>query len=415
MKNHFREYFALSDKERNEIWKNGVLVMDANVLLNLCRYSKRSSKDLLAIIHTFKDRIWLPYQVAWEFFENRLSVIAGTNAGFDSLISKIDGIGGVLDSALELNKYKSDTAIDTKTLRNEFQTFGKRLKNIVEKWKKDYTDNDKDAILDELLKLFDGKVGEDYSQEQLSQIYKEGESRYKESIPPGYEDLSRKKDKGVRHIYGDLIWWKQAMDYSKENGRNLIIVTGDEKDDWWYIVAGKTIGPRVELISEFRDKTDGRLFLMYKTHQFMEQAKIVDGAKVSDSSIKEAKETGSMESLFTIHNSPIDTDLTKGYAYLNSFTPISSRFTNGISQLGGSLASLQDSYPVSSLSTLRNKVLELEENDKVINRVSLGGDFFAHSFPDASLYTRCNSISGKRLDDSNDGEKKEDVIDKKNK
>ena len=92
-----------------------------------------------------------------------------------------------------------------------------------------------------------------------------------------------------------MIWWKQAIDYAKKNKCDLIIVTDDKKDDWWYKVSGKTISPRVELIREFDQETYGQSFLMYKTHQFMEVAKELDGTKVSDSSIREAEETGTRE------------------------------------------------------------------------------------------------------------------------
>lgn len=92
-----------------------------------------------------------------------------------------------------------------------------------------------------------------------------------------------------------MIWWKQAIDYARDKKSDLIIVTDDKKEDWWYKVSGKIISPRVELTREFDKETNGRKFLMYQTHQFMEMAQKLDGAEVSDSSIKEVKETGSLD------------------------------------------------------------------------------------------------------------------------
>ena len=67
MKNKFKEYFLLNDEERKRIWQNGVFVLDANVLLNLFRYSKKSADELIEIIKKHKDNLWLPYQVGMEF------------------------------------------------------------------------------------------------------------------------------------------------------------------------------------------------------------------------------------------------------------------------------------------------------------------------------------------------------------
>jgi hypothetical protein len=71
MKNKLKEYIPLSEDQRKMIWKNGIFVLDANVLLNMCRYSKKSYGELIGIIKNHKNSLWLPYQVGMEFFNNR--------------------------------------------------------------------------------------------------------------------------------------------------------------------------------------------------------------------------------------------------------------------------------------------------------------------------------------------------------
>jgi hypothetical protein len=295
MKERFQEYLTMPEEEKRMIWEKGIFVLDANVLLNMCRYSKQSSDELIGILKTYQKRIWLPYQVALEFFNNRLSVIAGINNGFDKLIDKIGNIDGVLEKELNLKEFKSEYAVNTPEIKKEISAFQKRLGNKLKKWKNEFAQNDKESILGSILSLYEGKVGNDYPPDHIKELFKEGEDRYREFIPPGFADYEGKKKKGKRHLYGDLIWWKQAMDYAKSNKYNLVIVTDDEKEDWWYEVSGKTVGPRVELIREFIKETGGQKFLMYKTHQFMEMARTIDGADVSDSSITEAKTTGSTD------------------------------------------------------------------------------------------------------------------------
>ena len=89
MRTKLKEYIPLSDDERRRIWNEGVFVLDANALLNMCRYSKQSSDELLAILKTHKDNLWLPYQVAMEFFNNRISVIESIRKGFDGLLTNV--------------------------------------------------------------------------------------------------------------------------------------------------------------------------------------------------------------------------------------------------------------------------------------------------------------------------------------
>lgn len=297
MRNKLKEYIPLSEKERKAIWKKGVFVLDANVLLNMCRYSKQSSDELLAIIKKHKDNLWLPYQVGMEFFNNRLGVIESIRNGFNTLLDNVSNIENILVSGLKLKEFKSETAHNIEKLRNDFKNFRKREEAQIKKWQKEFEDNDKEAILDEILSLYEGKVGDDYDETKLKALYEDGERRKKESVPPGYADWDDKIKHGIRHACGDFIWWKQAIDYARDNKCDLIIVTDDKKEDWWYKVSGKIISPRVELIREFDKATNGQRFLMYQTHQFMEMAKKLDGADVSDSSIMEVKETGSLDYL----------------------------------------------------------------------------------------------------------------------
>ena len=76
MKKTFSWYFPLSDAEVDEVWKNGLFTVDANVLLDLYRYNVATRDKLLEIIESFKDRAWLTHQTATEFFRNKNNVIA---------------------------------------------------------------------------------------------------------------------------------------------------------------------------------------------------------------------------------------------------------------------------------------------------------------------------------------------------
>ena len=294
MKSKLPEYYEPTEAEIKEIWNKGTLVLDANVLLNLFRYTKTSREELIKIIKHYQNRLWLPYQVAFEFLENMEDVPASLSKKLNETLKAIESISGLIESHLKLNECDKYHLLKPTELRNEIKKFQESLRKRVDKIKAEYEDVDKKAIINQVTDIFQGKVGEDFSNDHLEQLYKEGEKRYKEKIPPGYKDLEDKKNAPKRHLYGDLIWWKQAIKYAKTNHCNLIIVTDDAKEDWWYKVNNENKRPCVELIREFSQETDGQSFHLYRTGRFMEFAKKYDKVTISKKSIKEVKEISSI-------------------------------------------------------------------------------------------------------------------------
>ena len=92
--------------------------------------------------------------------------------------------------------------------------------------------------------------------------------RYEHSIPPGYKD---KNDKIGFQIFGDLIIWKQIIEYASEIQKPIIFICNDLKEDWCYIdgTTEKRIkSPREELIKEISDEANID-FWMYNLAQFL--------------------------------------------------------------------------------------------------------------------------------------------------
>ncbi|MFR9779033.1 PIN-like domain-containing protein, partial [Micromonospora sp. MS34] len=84
--------------------------------------------------------------------------------------------------------------------------------------------------------------------------------------------------------------------YAKEQGRDLLIVTRDEKDDWWWRQQADFVGPRPELTLEYHELTGRRLFLMRPADLLarasvleveVDQASSVDAGRVADIDIGE--------------------------------------------------------------------------------------------------------------------------------
>jgi hypothetical protein len=112
---------------------------------------------------------------------------------------------------------------------------------------------------------------------------KEGQLRYENQIPPGYKDSRKKGNK-----FGDLVVWKQIIDYAKEIKKPIILVSDEKKDDWWREFKGETLGPRPELIHEIKLET-GMDFYMYKADQFIKYAKKHLGEDLDEEVFEEIK------------------------------------------------------------------------------------------------------------------------------
>ena len=135
--------------------------------------------------------------------------------------------------------------------------------------------------------IFEDRVGRQIDEGELKIIKEEGKERYEKAIPPGYKDDKKKKNiDDDNNAYGDLIIWKQIIKYAKEHEVGIVYVTHDQKEDWWNIVKGKTIGPRIELRREFSKET-GQDFHMYSMNSFISTYNKMNEIPIDKSAVDE--------------------------------------------------------------------------------------------------------------------------------
>lgn len=279
MKNVIREFLEPTNKEKQELWEKAVFVFDTNVLLNLYRYSAKTRNSLLAAFESFKDRIWIPYQVAYEYMNKRCEVIYETVQRYDQFKKEIDNF--------------TNKAVETLRLTSNDDEISE-LKRYLFKWLDSNKDRnllvlsaEEDEILDKILAIFEGRVGEKIDDTELNMIKEEGKKRYDKSIPPGYKDDRKKKNQeDDNNAYGDLIIWKQIIKYAKEKSVGIVYVTHDQKEDWWNITKGKTIGPRIELRKEFMTETNQE-FHMYSMNSFISTYNKMNEIPIDKSAVNE--------------------------------------------------------------------------------------------------------------------------------
>jgi len=315
MKETFFGFYRPSNEELSELWNSGTFILDANVLLNLYRYPKEARDDLLRILKTVSNRLWVPHQAALEYQENRLSVMA-------EQVRRYDEVGKVLEDArrklraglghLQLKRRHSLIDADTFLERVDrvFDDFLSELETL-EQEQPDVFDDDQ--LRDEIDSLLEGRVGSPpESQQELDKIYEDGKIRYDQKRPPGYMDEG-KSDGDEREAYlyqglyfkrkyGDLILWYEIIKevQSREELEQIIFVTDDDKEDWWWKVKSegwKTVGPRPELVEEISSKAGVSTFYMYNSERFMRFASDHLGVQVSAKSIDQVRVIARLRSI----------------------------------------------------------------------------------------------------------------------
>lgn len=287
MKDLFPGHFKESQENLREVWDSCIFVFDANILLNLYRYSDTTRKEFLGLLEKIKDRVWLPHRAAEEYLSNRLSVIDQQEQSYDSTIKSINSLKSDLDNARQHPFVSKQTmgAIDSvfntlcDELLNNKKVHSQRISN--------------DEIKESISKIFENRVGSPFDQEELETLIADGEERYKQKIPPGFKDASKSSSSEVFtekcRKYGDLIVWKQVLVRSSEVSKGVVLVTDDKKEDWWERFKGKTVGPRPELVKEFKDNTNNT-FHMYQADRFLELARENLGEQISPEIVEEIRE-----------------------------------------------------------------------------------------------------------------------------
>lgn len=247
----------------------------------------------------FKERMFLPNYVLFEYNNNRQKIIEKQISAYNGV--KIKHNHGyflnIKEEKLKINSSIKKIKNYAENFKNHFSNeekhpyfpksfidkFDKELKSYLKNIEELENDNflyslendltneiDKqienlksiiqnDVILDKVESFFE--IGNPYSFSRIVDIIKEGKFRFSELIPPGYKDADTKD--GISK-YADLIIWKQILDFGKENSCPIIFVSNDVKEDWNEIdistndkknIKTNRNKPRYELLMEFFENT----------------------------------------------------------------------------------------------------------------------------------------------------------------
>jgi len=256
----------------NKMIENAIVVFDTSSIGKLYHLTEGSKNSLLQILSEyFGDRIWLPSRVWEEYTRHQREFIKQPLGEFYStpqfLLSKNHVYFKLLKDFVESLKKQSDyhPAFSEQYIR-EITDLYAQLNTTVDKirLKTEEQLSERKAEINTLLEKGDSvydtfvqfSKADNLSYQDILQIVKEGDIRYKHRIPPGYMDDGKESiDK-----FGDLIIWKEVLDFAKKNESDIIFITNDRKQDW-YANSEKNI-PREELIREFASVSNKKIIIL---------------------------------------------------------------------------------------------------------------------------------------------------------
>jgi hypothetical protein len=297
MKDIFAGYYQPTNDEFKNIWATCIFVFDANVFLNLYSYSPKATESFFDVLNKISDRIWVSHQAALEYQDNRLKKIATQEKTYEQISSILQQTQSDLEGLLR----DGHLSINVDSLLGTIESTFASVRGELSKHKKRHPDLFRnDHIRNELTRLFQHRIGLSYSSDKLLEIYKVGELRYDNNLPPGYrdrkkDDVKRYGDQVIKSKYGDLIMWFQTLDKAIATQCPVLFITDDRKDDWWWEENGKTIGPRPELVTEMKEKASAS-FYMYTPTRFMENANTYLGTNINKEIIDEVRDVSEAKS-----------------------------------------------------------------------------------------------------------------------
>lgn len=324
----FTSFYENHDEDYlKNIWKSPKtrFILDTNVLLSLYSFQKESRDDFIKILKKLNSRLWIPHHVGLEFQRNRLKVIKNQRISFEKMEKDTEDFLNSIsfdDSIFASFKGKFSTKNKhpniNKEIDNIFNNISNEVNNIkallqeeIEKLKKLIIETDqdkiyltsKDYIREDFDSIFCGKsLGNNIfdTQAKLDDIFKNGENRYKNKVPPGYMDEKEKENEvftfnglTYKSKFGDLLIFKQIIEYSKDpNIKNIIFISEDTKEDWRIVEnlnGKKTLGARPELKQEIFIEASIDDFYIFDVNDFLKYTTSFLNVGLNPSSVDDIK------------------------------------------------------------------------------------------------------------------------------
>lgn len=285
MKTVFPGYYRPSEEKLRKMWQTAIFAFDANVFLNIYKYTGETRESLFGVLENLKDRIWIPHQAALEYAKNRSNVIESQVKSFEQILKLLDEAYNQLST--RLHGFRRHVSIKVDPILDGVLSGISKARESLEANKVSHPDLSRfDPVEERITALIKGKIGPPFDDKRLGKIYIEAEQRFKNKRPPGFKDA--KSNKEYPNQYNDVVLWFQLIEYAKTQGKPIILVTDEEQEDWWDKDDKSGDSPRAELINEMHTAA-GVEFWMYSTDNLVKRAKRYLSVDVQEDVVQELR------------------------------------------------------------------------------------------------------------------------------
>jgi hypothetical protein len=281
----FTAWYPLNDDQRDQFVREGLVALDTNILLDFYRMNAEARLDLLSLLRRLDSRLWVPHQVALEFHRNRFNVIHDQEEIIDKTRKALSDSAGKLRETV--NQLRDHPVIDRRVLGETIDSAFAKINDYLDEVCKEpvlsiEAARKSDPVLEAVTNLLTGRVGKCYEPDRMGKVIADAKKRIQEKRPPGYADAKKDEDKKV----GDYILWRQLMDEASQRKIPALLITNDQKEDWYRRLHGVTIGPRPELIEEMSQEA-GVSFHAQTLARFIQTASPILKSQVKDGTVSE--------------------------------------------------------------------------------------------------------------------------------
>ena len=282
----FEYYFRPTVQRVDSAFRDGLLVIDTNILLNVMRYSPPAREELLRVLEWISDRVVIPHQVAREYNRNRVKVVTDRRKELSDVADEIDElranirrvVGKLRDRRLlhgeELSVFDASAGAFSASLQDasssasgQYDLDPARLVGSM------------DELTKKLSEIFSGRVLDPSPEDVVENDRREAARRKEEKLAPGYKDQAG----------GDYLWWAEVLRLPEISGLPLVVISDDAaKGDWRFEEHGISIGPQEILFEDVR-RVDGTDLILLTTRDLFEVARRAGFGQVSDATIEESE------------------------------------------------------------------------------------------------------------------------------
>ncbi len=285
----FEGYRSTTEALKTEAVTSWLVVLDTNVLLNLYNFQGQTLREFTEVFSALGDRLFVPHQVIDEFWRNRRRALSENQGKHRERQQVEEGLAAAETAFSRWHRRVVDRVADPDQgalrelteARDALTSFMDEQTEQNQSTKPDTPTHD-DQVIAHLEPLLAGRVGPPTDPGQVADLIKQGRERLAAKVPPGYMD----GDKNPERAIGDFLVWRQTMDEAQARGLSVLMITNDQKDDWWADAGTPSMRARPELVRELLDTTGQRL-LMMRSRDLVELGGAV-GVAVSASTLSEA-------------------------------------------------------------------------------------------------------------------------------